>query len=545
MPITEMKSANFPKATLDEWKEVAVKTLKGKPYEHLVTSTFEGIHLQPLYTADHLRKTIDYSDVVSNAKQDTKWLIAQRTFAKSAKEFIHNTKEQLNRGNEMIVYDGLETSFRWSEDELQELAELLKAHPFYFTTANPEDEITRVFAGFSKEVQENLHGYTNGSSTIGKKVVSTRDLHHSGGTAVHELAYALIELSKLANSLEAFSSKVAVKFSIDSNFFMEIAKLRAFRVLWKAFSKAYDVEHQQIKVLVENSLRSYSTLDPNVNILRAGNAAFSAVLGGADIITVHPHDVLTGSTAISERIARNIQLVIREETMVDKIIDPAAGSYYVESLTSDLVHQAWELFMTVLDMNPDEQSNHILSLAKDVQGKRQQALAKRKAALIGTNVYANPEDQVAETVNYSGTDRLASSFELLRKHFTSEPLKAAVVSFGVLKDVKPRADFIQGFLQAGGLNPEMSPVFTTVEDAWHWVKTKGVEYVVIAAKDEVAMEITPKFLVSASKHAIVDVAGKFQEESEWIESGLNGTIFAGQNLIEKMQQLIDSQKGGL
>ncbi|WP_075618031.1 methylmalonyl-CoA mutase family protein [Paenisporosarcina indica] len=545
MSINEMKSAIFQKVSFETWKSIAVSTLKGKPFEKLITPTFEGIDLQPLYTAEHLQKTMNFSMVVSNAKQQTRWLLAQRTYGNSAREFLHKAKEQLKLGNEMIVYVGSSTSFTWSEDELQELAALLKEHPFYFTTANSNDEITRVFSLFSMQELEGLYGYFVGTSpSIGRTVVSTSELHHAGGSAVHELTYALIELSKIANSQADFTSKVAVKFSVDTNFFMEIAKLRAFRVLWKAFSKAYDAPPVPIVILAENSLRSYSKLDSNVNLLRAGNAAFSAVLGGADIITVHPHDVLTGSTAISERIARNVQLVIREETMVNKIMDPAAGSYYVESLTAELIEQAWTLFLTVLELNPDEQTNYILTLAKEVQVKREQELANRKASLIGTNIYANPVDEVSETINGSNIERLAQPYEQLRKHFTDNPLKTAVVSFGILKDVKPRADFIKGFLQAGGLNPKLSPVFTTAVDAWHWVKTNKIEYVVFAAKDEVVNDVFPDFLRQADHKTIIDVAGKFQDENVWKELGLNGTIYAGQNLVEKMEHLIEIQKKG-
>lgn len=544
MSIEQMKNNTFLKPTYEDWKEEAVRTLKGKPYEQLISSTFEGINLQPLYTAEHLNSTVNYSDVISHSKQNANWLIAQRISGISAKEFLFNAKAQLERGNEMIVYAGTATPFKWSDKEVQELAELIKIHPFYFTLKNPNDEITCVFSILSEEELSILDGFMNGVPiTFGRTVISTCDIHHSGGTAVHELASALVGLSRFAETEPSFASKLAVQFSIDTNFFMEVAKLRAFRVLWKAFSKAYDADQTSIPVLAETSLRSYSKLDPTVNLLRAGNATFSAVLGGADIITIYPHDILTGSSSSSERIARNVQLVIREETMVKRIIDPAAGSYYVETLTAELVQNSWELFLTVLDMKHEEQTPYLMMLAKEVQSSRKQAVAMRKVSLIGTNIYSNPVDEISNSNKDEDTDRLAIPFETLRTHFTMKPLKSAVVSFGVLKEVKPRADFVQGFLQAGGLNPEISPVFNTSDDAWRWVKTNGYEYIVIVAKDEDVQEILPEFLKAANKQVIIDVAGKFaKEEMTWRDLGLNGTIFAGQNLIEKMQQLMTIQK---
>ncbi|PUB11182.1 methylmalonyl-CoA mutase family protein [Paenisporosarcina sp. OV554] len=546
MTIDQMKNTTFPKASFDEWKDVAVRTLKDKPFEQLITPTFEGIDLQPLYTSEHLHNTLNYSEIVAHAKQDANWQIAQATISTSATEFLHKSKAQLERGNEMIVYIGTPSSWTWSREELTELASLLKTNLFYLSVSTTDDEIIGVFELFSKQELIELKGYVAGvpSSSL-TTMITTNEIHHAGGTAVHELTHALVKLSKLADKQSDFASKVAVQFAVDTNFFMEIGKLRAFRVLWKAFSTAYNAETIAIPVLAETSLRSYSKLDPTVNLLRAGNATFSAVLGGADMITVHPHDVLTGSSPSSERIARNVQLVIREETMVNKMIDVAAGSYYVESLTADLVRQSWALFLQVVEMSPELQESYLMELAHDIQSSRIEVLAKRKASLIGTNMYANPADTVSSSVSNESTERLALPFEQLRKHFEDNQLKAAVVSFGVLKEVKPRADFVQGFLQAGGLNPIMSPVFTEANDAWHWVKSNQIDYAVVAAKDEVTKEILPLFLKQTHNQIIIDVAGKFAEEKQWQELGLHGAIFAGQDLIKKMHQLIVVEKEGV
>ncbi|MGB3260635.1 methylmalonyl-CoA mutase family protein [Paenisporosarcina sp.] len=541
MTIEKMKETTFPKANFENWQEEAVRTLKGKPYEQLITPTFEGIDLQPLYTAEHLQKTLNHSAVISHAKKQANWLIAQTTKANSASEFLHKAKEQLSLGNDMIVYKGTSSSWSWNANALKQLAEMLTNHPFHLSIKANDDQIMQVFDGMTEHQLNELVGYLDGpvSAPTLNTVLTTSTIHYAGGTAVHELAYALLALSKQTDL-----TKVAVQFEIDTNFFMEVAKLRAFRVLWKAFSSAYKQNENAISVFANTSMRSYSKLDPTVNLLRAGNAAFSAVLGGADIISVVPHHELTGSSPTSERIARNVQLVIREETMVNKMIDPSAGSYYVESLTAELVHQAWDLFLKTLEMKQSEQEDYLLSLARDVQSSRIQSIAKRKASLIGTNVYANPTDAVATTHSDDEIERLAVPFEQLRNYFSEQPLRTAVVMFGVLKDVKPRADFVQGFLQAGGLNPVMSPVFADAQAAWHWVKSNQMEYVVFAANDEITNEILPQFLKVADVSTIIDVAGRHADENQWREQGLNGYIFAGQDVIAKMQQLIDVKKNG-
>ena len=126
--------------------------------------------------------------------------------------------------------------------------------------------------------------------------------------------------------------------------------------------------------------------------MRAGNEAFSAVLGGADVITVHPHDVLTGTTPASIRYARNVQLVIKDETLVDKVLDPSGGSYFIETLTNELVEKAWELFVEI-----DEAGGY---KAYVESGKLEQRLKAQSLdfaedvstgtkSLIGTNIYAD------------------------------------------------------------------------------------------------------------------------------------------------------------
>ena len=545
MTITKMKTIQFPKASYDDWKVEAVHSLKGKSFDQLTTPTFEGIQLQPLYTEEHLNKSLNYSEIISSAKQDSKWMIAQPAVATSAHEFLHKTVDQLSRGNDMIVYLATTSSFEWSSEELIQLKDLITKHPFYFSVENENDPILGVFSLLSKEELQGVSGYIKGVSIPQvNSLVSTSKVHYAGGTAIHELTDALLSFAKIAENNPDFSTSLAVQFSVDTNFFMEIAKLRAFRVLWKAFISAYGVDETNIPLFAETSLRSYSKLDDTVNLLRAGNAAFSAVLGGADALMVYPHDVLTGSTLTSERIARNVQLVIREETMVNKFIDPSSGSYYIESLTADLVRESWAQFINIQSMEASSRENYLMDLVHEVHSKRKIALSTRKASLIGTNMYANPSDIVSPSVMHEDIDRLAIAFENFRETFQNRALKSAVVSFGTLKEVKPRADFVQGFLQAGGLDPLMSPVFEKVEDAWHWLKKNEIAYAVVAAKDGLTKEIMPSFLELKSNEIFLDVAGKFEEETTWKDLGLNGSIYAGQDIIAKMQELVHWNEAG-
>ncbi len=174
---------------------------------------------------------------------------------------------------------------------------------------------------------------------------------------------------------------------------MEISKFRAFRILWQAFSSAYGVaDAPYVPIIATTSLRSYSKLDPYVNVLRAGNETFAAVLGGADVITVHPHNILLGQQKVLYVFARNIQLVIKEETHADKVIDPAGGSYFIETLTSELVDKAWTLFLDIEATGGYEAFMASGQSRQHCLRQRRGEVSKGKQSLIGTNVYADLTD---------------------------------------------------------------------------------------------------------------------------------------------------------
>ncbi len=376
--------------------------------------------------------------------------------------------------------------------------------------------------------------------------------HNEGTNAVQELAYALALAAKFAEqeeSFEAFSKKFFVSFAIDTQFFTEIAKLRAFKVLWKAFSSAYGVtDHVKIPTVAETSLRSFSKLDVYVNLLRSSNEALSGLIGGADLFTVHPHDVLTKPTDQSIRIARNVSLILKEETNVLKVKDPAGGSYFIESLTADFVKEAWALFLDIQAAGGIDEYTASGKLAEEVEAsyqKRIKAAQTRKQSLIGTNIYANPADILEQDTNplFADIKRIAAPFEDLRADMIAANVKTGILALGSLKSSKPRADFVAGFLNTVGLVPEKSEPVTTVEEAVAWLKATEAKYVVIAGSDDDTKALVSAILAEKPANVLVDVAGKFKDEEEaWLANGLNGFIFAGQNIIEKLQSVFASMK---
>lgn len=553
MPIHTMKSFTFTAPNYEEWKETAIQSLKGKPFESLFTKTTEGIELKPLYTKDDLA-----GQTVSRVtKPAFGWTVAQPVSAATGEEFLLQVQESLERGNQAIAYNGLH-AMTWSDEALRQLAELLTHYPILFTEVKKEDPILQAFTFIEETKRSEVTGICIGDlevlpenvPNVKTKGADLWTAHHEGADAVTELALSLAiaaDLAEKAPSFEAFVENFYVRFASDTHFFMEISKFRAFRVLWKLFNEAYGVDDpKQVPLLAITSLRSYSKLDPYVNLLRGGNSAFAAVLGGADWLTVLPHDVLTGTSPSSNRYARNIQLILKEETHIDQVLDPAGGSYFIESLTAELVKKAWDKFLAIEEDGGYESFLQSGELSK-LHAARQAELASGKKTLIGTNVYAELIDtNLAEASSVTVSKRLAEPFEHLRARSQEELPKTVLLNFGELKEYKPRADFVSGFLAVGGIDAEWSPSFETIEQALGWMNEVQPHYAVICASANATEEVVTNFLKEYAGNVVLDVAGKYAKElsDQWLADGLNGFVFAGQDKIAKLQDIANITIGG-
>lgn len=553
MPIHNMKNFEFTAPSFTEWKDAAVSSLKGKPFDALYTTTIEGIELNPLYTKEDLEKL----EVSRVTKPAFGWTVAQPVSAANGQEFVEQMKESLARGNEAIAYNGLKPLI-WAEQDIKQVAELITQYPILFTEVRSDDPVLQAFTYVEEAKRKDVTGICisdtpvipEGFPNVRSKGADLWMVHHEGADAVTELALSLAiaaELAEQAPSFEDFTNDFYARFASDLHFFMEISKFRAFRVLWKLFNEAYGVKDaKQVPLLGITSVRSYSKLDPYVNLLRGGNAAFAAVLGGADWLTVLPHDVLTGTSPSSNRYARNIQLILKEETHVDAVLDPAGGSYFIESLTTELIRKSWAKFLEIQDSGGYQAFLQSGELSK-LYAQRQKEMATGKKTLIGTNVYAELNDvNYANESSVTVSRRLAEPFENLRCKPQDQLPKTVLLNFGALKDHKPRTDFVSGFLAVGGIEAVWSPSFDSTEQALDWLEEQQPDYAVICASAKETEEVVTDFLAAYTGDCPIDTAGKYPAETadQWLADGLNGFIFAGQDKIEKLNAIINHKKGG-
>ncbi len=562
MTIESMKKTQFSERTYEDWRQAAEKALKGKSVdETLRTPTIEGITLEPLYTKEMLETNEasikSQAAAVENGKRLPGWFVAQETAYESAAEFLSAVKDELARGNEMIVYTTTK-NIQWEESELKELAALIVKHPLFFKLGSDDNGILRVFdfveADQLAHVQGVIHAEftVNAPSNVRTVLIDTIPVHGAGGTIIHELGVALSILAETMDTgdFKEKAAQVWVRFAVDTQFFQEIAKLRAFRVLWNAFCEAYGEQAPAVPIFTETSVRSYSKLDPYVNLLRAGNSTFSAVLGGTNAHTVHPHDFLTGPNDKSRRIARNVQLVIKEEAHASHVLDASAGSYFIESLTKEYVEAAWQYFLDIEEAGGYSKVIQSGWLADDMQAKwleRKKQIALRKASLIGVNVYADPQEAVIDGsideshLEYMTAKRLAAPFEKMRAMSKERILCTAIIHLAPLKEVKAKSDFVVGFLAVAGIEPLISSEMSSAEEVNQYLTEHHIDYAVLCGPTEAIDHVLPGLKTTAT----IDVAGRMPKErlEDWCANGINDSIYSGKHVNSKLEAILSLGKG--
>lgn len=551
--ITKMKTQQFEQTNDAKWREVAVESLRGLPFERLITKTLEGIDIQPLYTKEQTTTELgerqgEILKLVRAGKKSGDWTIAQRTYTTDGDQFIAETKEAIEKGNEAIVYDGSQ-QVAWSDTHLTELAKFALQYPLYAFNVSENDSFIKLYDLIDEADRKQVVGVFTGEATLPEgyhlvrtAVADTIEAHLNGADTVTELALTLAQAAEQASdyrSFTQFENKFFARFAIDTQFFMEIAKLRAFRILWQTFTEAYGHEKaSRVPIFSETSLRSFSKLDPYVNLLRAGNEAFSAVLGGTDVLTVHPHNVVAEITPAGIRHARNVQLVIKAETFVEHVIDPAGGSYFVDTLTNELTEKAWDMFLEIEDAGGYSayvSSGQLSDKLQKLYDARIEALSKREASLIGTNIYANLEDEISDKETLYVPNRLTVTYEKLRKSFGKDQPKTVLLSFGQLKDFKARADFVAGFLATAGIKAEQSPAFASVDEANEWMAENEFDYGIVCVHPNETEDVMKELIANFPEGKWIDVAGKYDEATvkEWQDAGISGFIYQGQDQLEK------------
>lgn len=402
--------------------------------------------------------------------------------------------------------------------------------------------------------------------------VNSLQLNNAGAYIYQELGYALAWGNEYLNRLteagvpvNLAAKKIKFNFGISSNYFMEIAKFRAARMLWANIVKAYNPQCECACKMIahaETSSFNLTLFDAHVNLLRTQTEAMSAAIAGVNSITVTPFDkAYETPNDFSERIARNQQLLLKEESHLNRIVDPAGGSYYIENLTVSIAKQAWDLFLQVEEAGGMVKSifDESVQNAVNTSNKaRHEAVSKRKEILLGTNQYPNFNELAGEKTpsehkcccggghNHEEeasfakleTSRAASEFEALRlqtEHSGKRP-KAFMLTIGNLAMRQARAQFSCNFLACAGYEVIDNLGFPTVEEGVEAAMKANADIVVICSSDDEYAEYAIPAFKAVNGRAMFIVAGAPACMEELKAAGIENFIHVRCNVLETLKE---------
>ena len=388
---------------------------------------------------------------------------------------------------------------------------------------------------------------------------------NTGAGIVQELAFSLAmgseylaQLTDRGISTDTVARSMGLTFGIGSNYFMEIARMRAARILWAKIVDAYSPESEKSCKLYVHSVTSewnMTVYDPYVNMLRTQTEAMSAILGGTDSLTVKPFDsIFREPSEFSERIARNQQILLMEESHFDKVNDPSAGSYYIEKLTASIIEHAWNLFVEIENTGGflvSLQKGTIQSWVKESAEKRKVNIRRRKEKLLGTNIFPKQGERlerpyVKDTVNKEDSReveplqpiRAAQELESLRMA-VDRTEKTPVVFLLTIGDAvmrKARSQFSQEFFGCAGYKVIDNIGFGSPEEGIRAAEEAKANIVVVCSSDEEYADYVPRINTLLKGNSILVVAGEPECMDDLRKEGIDHFISIRSNLLETLSE---------
>lgn len=608
--------SEFPAISTQEWKDKIVTDLKGADFERkLIWRTNEGFNVNPFYRREDLEglstpkvMPAEYP-YVRSTRMDNEWLIRQDINVNDPKEANEKALDILNKGITSLGFklrrdqvnketlaillkgimpEAIELNFSCCISVAAQLAGELAA---YLTEVGADVAQCKGSINFDPFKKQLVKGISNPQwVTMCAQLldavrplpqyrvltVNALNINNAGAYIYQELGYALSwgaelidKLTEAGYSIEELTSRIKFVFGVGSNYFMELAKFRAARWLWAEIIGAYGDQYKgdaaKIHMHAVTSTWNKTIYDAHVNLLRTQTEAMSATLGGVDSLTVQPFDVTyQESDNFSERIARNQQLLLKEESHFDKVIDPAAGSYYIEHLTNALAEQAWKLFLAV-EEGGFAAAVEAGSVQKEVNAsnaKRHAAVAARKEIFLGTNQFPNFTETAAQKVAQveagghscgCGTpsiealnfDRGASEFEALRlaTERSGKEVKVFMLTIGNLAMRLARSQFSSNFFACAGYKVLDNLGFATVQEGVDAGLAAGASIIVLCSSDDEYAEFAPEAYKYLAGRAEFVVAGAPACADDLKAVGIENFINVKSNVLETLRQF--NQKLGI
>ena len=607
--LKEKLFSEFAPVSTEEWMAKITADLKGVPFEKkLVWKTGEGFNVNPFYRAEDIEglKTTESLPgefpYVRGTKKDNDWKVRQNIEVccfKGANEKALDllTKgvtslgliikgDEVNEENITTLLEGIcpasvELNFNICNCKAEKLIGIL-ADYFKGKGVDAEKCYGSVnYDAFKKPLvkgKENSEWVEGAAAVLkaGQALPNYRVLavnaflfNNAGAYISQELGYALAwgnelmaKLTEAGFTADEVAKKIKFNFGISSNYFMEIAKFRAARWLWAEIVAAYKPACECACKMVAHAQTSewnMTVYDAHVNLLRSQTEAMSAALAGVDSITVRPFDkIYQTPDDFSERIARNQQLLLKEECHLDKVVDPSAGSYYVEVLTNSLADVAWKLFLEVEEkggFSVAVNAGEIQNAVNASNVARKKAVATRREILLGSNQYPNFTEVAADKIQEKGScccggghcgeatipaldfSRGASEFEALRMatEKSGKTPKVFMLTIGNLAMRLARSQFSANFFACAGYKIIDNLGFDTVEAGVEAAVKAGAEIVVLCSSDDEYAEFAPAAYKALAGRAEFVVAGAPACADDLKAQGIDQFVNVKSNVLETLK----------
>jgi methylmalonyl-CoA mutase len=616
--------SEFPSVSTEKWREKIIADLKGADFEKkLVWKTNEGFDVQPFYRTEDIKNLKTTESLpeefpyVRGTKKDNDWYVRQDITVTDFADANKKTLDVLNKGitslgfqipgekvskeNVVILLDGIlpehiELNFttcnKQSVNLIRILVEYFKEKKYDLTKIQGSVNIDFIGIILNKGIvkEEWIQQMAEAINAIAElryfKVIAVNAylFNNAGSSITQELGYALAWGNELMNRLveagvnPAYAAKkIKFNFGIGSNYFLEIAKFRAARWLWAEIVNAYEPTCRydcpnegtdnrcrcsaKMNIFAQASSFNQTLYDAHVNLLRTQTEAMSASIAGVNSLLVSPFDEsFKMADEFSERIARNQQLLLKEECHFDKIVDPSGGSYYIETLTHSIAKEAWKLFLETEKKGFYEsvKTGEIQTAVNASADKRFKALAQRREILLGTNQFPNFTEKAGERQKVKGEEcsadsctlhptssiilnnkRLGEQFENLRltTEKSGKEIKAFMLTIGNLAMRLARSQFSSNFLACAGYKVIDNLGFETVEQGIEAARKAQADIIVLCSSDDEYATFAPEAHKLIGDKEILIIAGAPACSEELKAQGITNFINVRSNVLETLQGL--------
>ncbi|MGO9493916.1 MAG: methylmalonyl-CoA mutase family protein [Terracidiphilus sp.] len=566
---------DFPPISTAEWEAAIRRDLKGADYQKkLIWRAEDGLTGKPYYRAEDL-KSLALTDEAPGkfpfrrgARATGDWTIREEIDASDPAAGNRAALAGIGSGAEAIAFTGM---FAHSSFTLEALTANLDEIPIHFEQA--EEELLRLLLERTKVHQTGVLISTGFDPLSDLKLaaqvtqyaaprfvpftIHAEAFEESGATTVEEMGFALASgvdfLAAMQEcGVDATSAARALefRFAAGTDFFVQIAKLRAIRMLWARVTESFGAGRTAVpaRIAIRTSRWNKTVYDPNVNILRAATETMAAVYGGADAITVAPFDeCYTAPVDASRRLARNTQLLLKREAFLNRVADPCGGSYYLEALTAHLADEAWKSMQQIEALggySKAKASGFIVNALASSLAAREAAVARRRRVFIGTNQFADPAESALDRIDQDRMNAMrrgAQMYEQLRlltEWRVAEGQKRPRVLLAEFGDVRMRtmrSNFASNLLACGGFEIAVKRFKKACE-----VAAESADLIVLCSADpeyaEMAAELMPQ-LERLGRATPVMIAGNPNNAEELKAAGIADFVHARSNPIELLTKL--------